>query len=113
MDLLSKEFLINIVFVNDFKLDFRSLHLNVLCIEGEDTEVNYDIKLSNIAYFAFRQEDYDFEFSVIDTFLEKFNESPEMEFMRSDRMQDFWVLRFHSGTHHMIVGFKDLQVSKS
>ncbi|PYF72976.1 hypothetical protein [Pedobacter nutrimenti] len=110
--ILDRTFLNSIVVINNFKLDFGALHLDILCIEGSDTEVNYNIVLSNIAYFVFRQENFDDQFDVIDTFLEKFNESSYVEFMKSDRMQDFWVLRFHSGIHHLIVGFKDLKLYK-
>jgi len=108
---LNEIFLNSIVVVNDFKLDFRSLSLNILCIEGPDTEVNYSIVLSNVAYFIFRQEDFDSQFDVIDTFLEKFNESSYVEFMKSEGMKDFWVLRFHSGIHHLVVGFEYLSLN--
>ena len=110
--LLNKKFLNSIVVVNSFKLDSASLNLNLLCIEGPDTEVNYRILLENITYFIFRQEDFNSQFDVIDTFLEKFNDCSYVEFMRSEQMKDFWVLRFHSGIHHLIVGFNTLQLSK-
>ncbi len=84
----------------------------MLCIEGADTEVNYSIQLSNIAYFFFRQEDYEFEFSVIEASLDRFNDCQEVSIMHSNDMQDFWVLSFHSGLHHLIAGFKELKVSK-
>ncbi len=45
--------------MSDFKLNFKTLDINVLCIEGSDTEVNYNIQLLNIAYFFFRQENDD------------------------------------------------------
>lgn len=111
--ILNNFFLNSIVVVNDFKLDFGSLQLNILCIEGSDTEVNYNLTLSNIAYFVFRQEDFYSQFDVIDTFLEKFNESSHVQFMRSDRMKNYWVLRFHSGIHHIVIGFENFQLSKS
>jgi len=111
--LLDETFINSIVVVNDFKLGFGSLHLNILCIEGSDTEVNYDLVLSDIAYFVLRQEEFNSQFDVIDTFLEKFNKSPEVEFMRSTHMEEFWILRFHSGIHHLVVGFKDLELSKA
>jgi hypothetical protein len=111
--ILNENFLNSIVVVNDFKLDFGCLRLNVLCIEGSDTEVNYDLILSTVVYFIFRQEDFDSQFDVIDTFLEKFNEASYVEFMKSERTKDFWVLRFHSGIHHIVVGFEHLKLSKS
>lgn len=110
--LLNKDFINSIVWVNDFKLSSKCLDLIVLCIEGADTEVNYNIQLSDIAYFFFRQEDCASEFSVIDTFLDRFNDCQEVSIMHSDAMQDFWVLSFHSGIHHLIAGFKGLKLSK-
>lgn len=110
--LLNKDFINSIVWVNDFKLTFKKLDLNVLCIEGADTEVNYNIQLSNIAYFFFRQEDHESEFSVIDASLDRFNDCREVDIMHSNAMEDFWVLSFHSGIHHLIAGFKGLKLTK-
>lgn len=110
--LLNKDFINSIVWVNDFKLSLKELELSVLCIEGADTEVNYSIQLSNVAYFFFRKEDYESEFSVIDTSLDRFNDCQEVSIMHSNAMQDFWVLSFHSGVHHLIAGFKELKLSK-
>ena len=110
--LLNKIFLNSIVWVSNFELNLKALNINVLCIEGSDTEVNYSIKLSNVAYFFFRQEDDQSEFSVIDTSLDHFNDCPEVNYLHSHAMENFWVLSFHSGIHHLIVGFKHLELVK-
>lgn len=110
--LLSVAFTDSIVWVNDFKLNIKKLDLSLLCIEGADTEVNYSIQLSNIVYFFFRQDDSESEFSVIDTSLDRFNDCKEVNIMHSKEREDFWVLSFHSGIHHLIVGFEALKLSK-
>lgn len=110
--LLNKKFINSIVWVNDYKLNSRHLELDVLCIEGADAEVNYRLQLSGIVYFFFRQEEFESEFSVIDVFFDRFNECQEVSMMHSDAMEDFWVLSFHSGIHHLIAGFKELKLSK-
>lgn len=108
---LSKDFINSIVLVNDFKLNLKEGELNVLCIEGADTEVNYHIQLFNIAYSFFRKEDTESEFSVIDASLDRFNDCEEVSIMHSNAMRNFWVLSFHSGIHHLIVGFKELKIT--
>lgn len=110
--LLNQTFLNSIVCLEDFKLNYKCLDLTVLCIEGADTEVHYQIQLYGIIYFFFSQADFESEFSVIDTFLERFNDCEEVRSRHSAAMEDFWVLRFHSGIHHVIAGFKDLKLTK-
>ncbi|MFC1226687.1 hypothetical protein ACFE6N_22980 [Pedobacter sp. BG31] len=110
--LIDKKILNSIVCVNKFNLNFKSVDLDILCIEGEDTEVNYRFELQDISYFFFRQENNENEFSVIDTFFEKFNECEDVSIMHSEAMEDFWVLSFHSGIHHMIIGFRKIGLFK-
>lgn len=106
------EFLSSIVWINEISFSSKCVNLNILCIEGSDKEVIYNIKLSDIPYFYFTQEDFDFEFSVIDTFLERFNECQEVLNKHSSKMKDFWLLSFHSGIHHLLIGFKDVELIK-
>jgi hypothetical protein len=109
---LTREFLDTIVWVEDFKLDLRGASLKLLCVEGEDTEVNYILKLSDVPCFSFKQKDFEYNFSVIDTILEEFNGSPYFDEMHSERLKCFWVLRFHSGIHHLALGFRGMELLK-
>lgn len=110
--LLTKEFINSIVWLKDFNFGYKCLDVNVLCVEGPDTEVYYNIQLFGITYFFFSQADFESEFDVIDTFLDRFNDCQEVSDRHSDAMVDFWTLSFHSGIHHLIAGFKDLKLSK-
>ena len=109
--MLDKEFLDSIVWVDGFTLTPDALSVKVLCIE-DDSEVKYSLDFIEVNYFVFRQEEPSTEFSVIDTFLERFNDSPFVDFMRSDKWVSHSVIRFHSGTHHLLVGFKGVTLAK-
>ncbi|PYF71485.1 hypothetical protein [Pedobacter nutrimenti] len=111
MELLSRNFLNSIVWVGDFELDYKEVNLNVLCIEDGDTEVHYLLRLSDIVYFFYRQEDFEHHFSVIDVFLERFNDCREVRTRHSEQMQDYWMLQLYSGIHQALIGFKELNLS--
>jgi hypothetical protein len=108
---LNELFLISIVIVESFSLSKNFCELTLLCIEN-DEDINYSLRLTNIAYVEFRQEFIDDEFEVIDTILERFNESECVKFMKSSKWDEYWIIRFHSGVHHLIIGFEKFELHK-
>jgi len=104
-NLFNNELLNSIVWIKQFYLDMYSLKMTVLCVQN-GIDVYYDITIKDVVACIFRQEDPSEDFNVIDAFLEPFNECIYLDFMHSPSKSEYWVLRFHSGLHHLVVGFK-------
>ncbi|MFA6086047.1 hypothetical protein [Mucilaginibacter sp.] len=111
-EILSADFLISIVWINEFNLLKNICNVNVLCIES-DNEVVYSLNFTDILYTAYRQENIEDEFEVIETTLSKFNDSKTVNFMHSKSRQDYWIIEFISGLHTLTISFKTLTCIKA
>lgn len=107
---LNNEFLESIIWMKKFKLDYTKLELELLCIKNNE-EIFYKLNLIDVIQFQFRNDNVDEDFNVIDVFFEKFNDCPYLQFMKSDKFNDYWAMRFHEGNHHMVVGFKKWELN--
>jgi hypothetical protein len=110
-EILNRDFLISIVWVNEFVLSKESCTTNILCIE-DNIEVTYLMEFKGILYTKFRQENLEDEFEVIDTVLEKFNDSKTVSFMHSEDRKGYWVIEFISGPQHLVISFNSLKLTK-
>lgn len=110
--LLSKDFLISLVTVEDFHVNFKSVSIQVVCIEN-DLDVRYSLELFDVVYSEFLQYDREDYFDVIDTFLERYDDAglPGHNSFSEDRA-NFWVLKFLSGLLQLTVGFRTLKLTK-
>ena len=95
MKKLSADFLKSIVWIDAICLNKIECKLDVVCIE-KDSERKMYFFLTDIIYFAFRQEDENAGFEVIDSFYEPFNDCKYVDFMKSEKRNDYSILRFHS-----------------
>ncbi|WP_199141768.1 hypothetical protein [Pedobacter sp. ASV12] len=111
-DKLSKDFLLTIVWVESFSHSYDTLEINVICVEN-NKDVLYTLSFIEVVAFIYRNDFANKEFNVIDTILEKFNDCEYLYFMKDEKRNNLWALRFHSGTHHIIVGFKNVIVRRS
>lgn len=109
--MINKEFLISVVFVEDFKLSKNHCEVVVTCVEN-DLDVNYTLHFEEVLYAEFRQEDPNDEFDVIDTTCQKLEESETLAFMQSPERKDYWVMEFESGLHHLLICFKEIEITK-
>jgi len=109
--LLTKDFLISLVTVEDFHVNFKSVSIHVVCIEN-NIDVRYRMELFGIVYCEFLQNETEEDFSVLDTFLKQGSEVilPNSRFPE-DR-ENFWVLEFLSGLLQLTVGFRTLKLTK-
>lgn len=109
---LNNEFLRSIVWMENFQLNLKNLEIELLCMENNN-EVFYTISLDGVVAFQYRNDEASDDFNIIDVFLEKFNDCKYLEFMKSEVFKEHWVLRFHTGTHHMVVGFRKIVINKN
>lgn len=110
--LLTKDFLISLVAVEDFQVNFKSVSIQVICIEN-NIDILYLIELFDVVYSEFLQYDRNDYFDVIDTFLEPYDQSglPGHPSFQEDRA-NFWVLKFLSGLIQLTIGFRTLKLTK-
>lgn len=109
--LLTRDFLISLVTVEDFQVNFKSVSIHVVCIEN-DIDVPYLIELFDLVYCEFLQDEAEEYFNVIDTFLKRGNEVALPDSTFPEDRTDFWVLEFLSGLIRLTVGFKTLKLTK-
>jgi len=102
-DIFPTEFLISIVWINEFNISKNRCNVTVLCIEN-DFEVTYSLTFTEILYGKFQQESPLDEFEVIETTLSKLNET-DIKSMHSKLREDYWVIKFISGLHLLTISF--------
>ncbi|SFT17214.1 hypothetical protein SAMN04487890_1143 [Mucilaginibacter polytrichastri] len=111
-NIFNLQFVQSIIWINNFDLHKNLCSVDVVCIEN-NSEVAYKLELSHIVYHSFRQESNIEEFEVIETVIEDFNNCEYVKFMWSSKWSDFKIIRFHSGIHHLIIGFGSYRIFRT
>ena len=115
IELPYENFLNHIVSIKEFQLTKNSAQLIVLCIENKGIEeVCYSIELNGILYYYFSQLSGNFaeDFDVIDAFLGQYNSDEIKAPNQSEETSNSWLLRFHSGLHHIHIGFNEIIIKE-